>query len=83
MIPLLLLTPFQHGYRDGITDGKGDARDARDSCGIYSSAADSQQCFNGYNLGFPKGCIGVTSKHDTDAEYMTCFDYFNLTQNQK
>ena len=88
LLPLLLLTPtivhattpYQKGYLGGIADGKADARDWGDACGQYFSTADSDACLAGYNLGFPQGCIGVNSKHDDYAEYMTCFDYLNATQ---
>jgi hypothetical protein len=73
-------SPFEYGYLGGISDGKANARDSGDVCEKYFSTADSNACLNGYNLGFPKGCIGVSSSHDTNAEYMTCFDYFNQTQ---
>ena len=69
------ITPYRAGYLGGIADGKADARDWGDACGQYFST-EQEQCLNGYNLGFPQGCIGVSSKHDDYAEYMTCFDYF-------
>ena len=72
-------TPYQAGYLGGIADGNADARDWGDACGKYFSTA-LDACLAGYNLGFPKGCIGVNSIHDTKAEYMTCFDYLNQSQ---
>ena len=88
LLPLLLLTPtivhattpYQKGYLGGIADGKADARNWGDACDQYSSTADSNACLAGYNVGFPKGCIGVNSIYDDRPEYPTCADYLNQTQ---
>jgi hypothetical protein len=77
-------SPYRIGYFNGISDGKADARDWGDACDNTAwSSAELNSCIAGYDAGFPKGCIGVNSKHDPFAEYMTCFDYLNATRTQK
>jgi len=80
-------SPFEHGYSDGISDGKSSARDSIDACseysGIYSgkyndSTPAATQCYNGYNLGFKKGCAGMMWYRDEHQEYPTCYQFYNF-----
>ena len=80
LIPLLVTplafaeTSWQHGYNDGVADGKKSARDSADSC---INSFDNNECYQGYNLGFKQGCAGMMWYRDPYPEYMTCYDYFH------
>jgi hypothetical protein len=83
-------SPYLQGYSDGLSDGKGDVRDSIDACsqysGIYSyhikfndSRPAAVQCYNGYDLGFKKGClhhVPFVPDPTGPPEYPTCEDYF-------
>jgi hypothetical protein len=83
IIPLLVLAPtlayatsaFENGYTQGVADGKASARDSIDACNGYNSTSDINQCYNGYNLGFKKGCVGMMRYRDKNPEYPTCYSF--------
>lgn len=68
---------FQHGYDNGILDGKASAHDSSPVCGGYNSTSDVNECYHGYDLGFKKGCEieGNKLPIDPSPEYGQCSDY--------
>ena len=69
-------TPFQHGYEDGLSDGKASAHDVGPSCEKYNSTS-ANECSHGYEIGFKLGCKleGNKLPYDPYPEYGRCIDY--------
>lgn len=66
--------PYSYGYSQGLAGGKSSAEDATSACEGYNSTTANNQCAQGYDIGFKKGCEleGDKIPFDPSPEYGQC-----------